>query len=78
MSSDKDFKTWKVGVEKRLYATGAVKIEARTAEEAERKVRDNIFFGKLQTTEVNWEDPQYEAFSFDVVGDTEEITGDIN
>lgn len=60
-----------VSVEKRLYCTGAVKVMAQTPDEAEEKVKARITKGTLQTTEVEWDDPEYEDGSFDTTGDVE-------
>lgn len=60
-----------VSVEKRMYATGSVSVTARDADGAIRKVRTLIDQGKLQTTSVEWNEPQYEDSSFDATGDVD-------
>ena len=63
MSKNKKFR---VKVEKRLYCKGTVDVSAKNADAAIDRVRKNIESGKLQTTAVKWDDPQYEDCSFDV------------
>ena len=62
-----------VSVEKRLYCTGTVTISAVDCDAAITQVRTRINAGQLQTTGVEWDDPQYEDDSFDVTGDVDEI-----
>ena len=57
---------YKVNVEKRLYVTGQVEIEASSKSEAIELIQKQIDTGELQTTSVEWNDPQYEDCSFDV------------
>ena len=60
-----------VSVEKRMYATGSVSVTAKDADSAIRKVRTLIDQGKLQTTSVEWNEPEYEDSSFDTTGDVD-------
>ena len=63
--------TFDVSVEKRMYATGVVRITARNATAAEEKVDNLIATGKLQTTGVDWSEPAYEEMSFQTTGDVD-------
>ena len=63
---------FKVSVEKRLYCTGAVTIEASDEDTAIDIVQQQIERGELQTTAVNWGDPVYEDCSFETTGDVDE------
>jgi hypothetical protein len=63
---------FKVSVEKRLYCTGTVEVTADNAEEAVKKVDDQINSGDLQTSSVDtWDDPEYEDCSFQTTGDVD-------
>jgi len=62
-----------VEVEKRLYCKGTVSVEAKTPEQAIAMIGEQIDSGELQTTAVQWNEPQYEDFSFDITGDVEEL-----
>jgi hypothetical protein len=62
---------FKVSVEKRMYATGIVIVNADNAEQAQEMVDDQIRKGVLQTTAVNWDPPYYEECSFTTTGDVE-------
>jgi len=62
---------YKVSVEKRLYTTGIVEVEASTADEAIELVEEQIAKGYLQTTAVKWDDPTYEDDSFVTTGDVD-------
>jgi hypothetical protein len=62
---------YKVSVEKRLYCTGTVEVIAKNADKAQEKINNLINKGKLQTTSVDWGDPQYEDLSFNVTGDVD-------
>lgn len=64
-------KTYKVSVEKRLYCTGVVVTAAKDADNAIKQVRALIDKGELQTTQVEWSDPEYEDSSFDATGDVD-------
>lgn len=51
-----------VSVEKRLYSTGTIEVDAENADQAVEAVQIMIDQGNLQTTEIkNWSDPEYEA-----------------
>jgi len=60
-----------VSVEKRLYCTGTVEVEADTPEEAIDEIERQINAGELQTTAVEWNDPTYEDMSFQTTGDVD-------
>lgn len=63
---------YRVPVKKSMTATGTVEVTAKSAEEAQAKVQAQIDSGKLQTTAVEWGDPSYEEYSFEIDGDAEE------
>ena len=65
-------KRFRVAVEKKMYATGFVEVEANNECDAIDDVRDRITSGETQTTDVEWDDPQYEDDSFDTTGDADE------
>ena len=60
---------FQVTVEKTMYCSGVVEVTAKTSEEALAKVEKKIESGKLQTTNVKWDDPEYEDGSFKTTGD---------
>lgn len=60
-----------VSVEKRMYATGVVSVEAGSPEKAVELVEKRICSGKLQSTAVEWSDPTYEDLSFAATGDVD-------
>lgn len=60
-----------VSVEKRLYATGAVEIEAENADKAIEIVEERINKGELQTTAIEWGESEYEDMSFKTTGDVD-------
>ena len=62
---------YSVSVEKRMYVTGTVKIEHGSEQEAVELVQSQIDKGTLQTTDVEWDEPQYEDFSFFTTGDVD-------
>jgi len=62
---------FEVSVDKTLYCTGKVKVTAKNAEEAIDKINKKILSGKLQTTDVEWSDPEYEDNSFKTTGDVD-------
>ena len=64
-------KMYTVSVEKTLYCTGSVAIQASSAQAAENKVKKQINSGHLQTTAVVWSDPDYQDGSFQTTGDVE-------
>jgi hypothetical protein len=62
---------FKVSVEKRLYYTGTVEVEAKGAVGAIAKVNRMIANGKLQSASIAWDDGEYEDFSFKTTGDVD-------
>lgn len=60
-----------VSVEKKLYSTGSVVIEADSADEAIEKVDEQIKKGTLQMSNIEWDDPEYEDCSFGTTGDVD-------
>lgn len=62
---------FKVSVEKRMYCTGAVEVEAQDADAALEEVQGRINMGTLQTTAVEWNDPEYEDCSLTTTGDVD-------
>ncbi len=67
---------FKVSVEKQMYATGVVDIEAETPDAAWKLVEYRIAAGEIQTTAVEWDDPEYIDFSFGTTRDVDEIEED--
>jgi hypothetical protein len=65
-------KKFKVLVERRMYVTGFVEVEAADERAAIRDVAPRIDNGKIQTTDAIWGDPEYEDHSFFATGDVEE------
>jgi hypothetical protein len=66
-------KKFKVSVERKLYVTGFVEVEATDEQAAYRDVANRIDNGKIQTTSVDWSEPEYEDYSFEATGDVEEV-----
>jgi hypothetical protein len=64
-------KEFKVTVEKMTYYSGIVKVTAQNPRKAQSKVDKLIYTGKLQTTMVEWGDPDYEDGSFKTTGDVD-------
>ena len=60
-----------VSVEKRMYATGKVRVVAKNDSAAQDKVNAMIDSGRLQTTGVDWSEPTYEEMSFQTTGDVD-------
>lgn len=60
-----------VSVEIRMYCTGSVEVTAKDSDAALKKVSDQINTGKLQTSTIEWNDPEYEDCSFQPTGDVE-------
>ena len=60
-----------VSVEKRMYCTGMYSIDADTPNEAIEKVEAMINTGELQTTTIEWTEPEYEDMTFTTMGDVE-------
>jgi len=63
---------YEVQVEKKMRAIGTVFVECDDDQQAIAMVRDQIQTGDLQTTHVQWQDPEYEDESFEV---TNEVAG---
>ena len=66
MAKNKEFE---VTVEKMQYLSGVVKVTAQNPDAAIKKIQDKIYSGKLQTTMIEWGDPDYEDGSFTTTGD---------
>lgn len=62
-------KEFNVTVEKMQYLSGVVKVTAQNFRKAISKVDKLINTGKLQTTMIEWGDPDYEDGSFTTTGD---------
>ena len=62
---------YEVSVEKRMYSTGKVTVECETPDQAIELVEDQINNGLLQTTSVNWSEPEYEDDTFVTTGDVD-------
>lgn len=60
-----------VSVEKRLYATGIVTVEAESEDDAIAQVEADIVAGRLQTTAVEWGELEYEDSTFQTTGDVD-------
>lgn len=60
-----------VSVEKRMYATGTVRVDCDNADQAVELVQSQIDNGLLQTTAVEWGDAKYEDCSFVTTGDVD-------
>lgn len=65
-------KTFAVSVEKKMYQTGIINVEAESENIAIIIVQKKIIDG-LQTAEVTWNHPEYEDFSFQTTGDVDEV-----
>lgn len=48
--------------------------DAKTADEATALVQKRIFHGELQTSAVEWDDPEYADGSFCPTGDVDSLT----
>jgi len=64
---------YKVTVEKTQTCSGIIEVEAHGPVDAQDQVDRDIQSGTLQTTAVNWDDPEYDDGSFKTTGDTEEV-----
>ncbi len=64
-------KPFKVSVERKLYVTGYVKVRAPDAAGALAFVNHQIDRGVIQTTDAEWDEPEYEDHSFITTGDVE-------
>jgi hypothetical protein len=61
-------KRFTVAVEKWLRVTGKVELLAASPEHAVNKVNALIISGQLQSTQVDWGEPEHEAGSFSTTG----------
>ena len=64
---------FKVSVEKRLYATGAVEVDCDNHEQAVEMIQSQIDKDELQTSSILWDEANYEDCSFTTTGDVEDI-----
>lgn len=62
---------FKVTVQKYMYASGVVTIDAPDAQAAEAAVQSSIQSRVLEMDTINWDDPVYEAGTFETTGDVE-------
>lgn len=60
-----------VNLEKTLYCTGSVNVQAESEDKAIELIEARIDKGELQTTAIMWGDPTYEDMSFKTTGDVE-------
>lgn len=60
-----------VTVEKKMYATAVIVVDAETAEEAVRAVNKKIDQGKIIEESISWNDPQTEPCSLGTTGDVD-------
>jgi hypothetical protein len=60
-----------VSVEKRMYATGTVMVDCDNEDQAVELVQNQIDNGVLQTTAIEWNEPQYEDCSLSTTGDVD-------
>lgn len=60
-----------VSVQKCMYSTGKVEVEADNEVDAIDDVQERINKGELQTTGVEWGDMVYEDCSFGTTGDVD-------
>lgn len=60
---------FEVTVEKTMTCSGIIEVEAVDADAALKQISDRINSGKLQTTAINWDDPEYDDNSFQTTGD---------
>ena len=63
---------YKVSVEKRLYQTAIVEIDASSEEEAIRLVQQKIDNGRLVDKDVAWGELMHEYGTFNTTGDVDE------
>jgi len=66
-------KKFKVSVERKLYVTGFVEVEAIDELAALREVNAGIAKGTILIRDAVWGDPEYEDHSFDAIGDVDEV-----
>jgi hypothetical protein len=60
-----------VSVEKRMYATGTVIVDCDNEDQAVEMVQNQIDNDDLKTTDIEWDEPEYEDCSFTTTGDVE-------
>jgi hypothetical protein len=60
---------FEVSVQKRMYSTGKVTVDCDNSDQAIEMVENQIARGILQTTNVEWSEPEYEDCSFITTGD---------
>jgi len=62
---------YRVSIEKTCRFTGSIEVEAADAAQAIGAVQLMISKGKLQTTEIEWDDGEYVDESFTTTGDVD-------
>jgi hypothetical protein len=60
---------FEVTVEKTQYLSGTITVTAKDSDAALKQVQDKIYSGELQTTMVEWGDPEYQDGTFHTTGD---------
>jgi hypothetical protein len=55
---------YQVMVEKQMLVTGVVEVESTSSGDAVFQVSRRIYKGELQTTDVQWDDPEYIDHTF--------------
>ena len=67
-------KKFRVTVEKMLLQSGVIEVSAEDAPAALKKVFQDVYTGRMQTTDkrITWDDPEYIDNSFQTTGDVEE------
>lgn len=65
-----NLKEFDVTVEKTMYVSGVIRVMARNAMAALKKVQTKIASGTLQYTDVTWGDLEYQDGSFQTTGDS--------
>jgi hypothetical protein len=60
-----------VSVQKYMYATGKVEVEADSADDAIHKVEESIAMGQLKREDVEWGHSQNEEGTFETTGDVD-------
>jgi hypothetical protein len=69
---------YKVSVEKRMYATGAVAVDCGDPDMAVQLVQKKISNGDIQTADVEWGEPEYEDSSFWTTDDVENTVDEVD
>lgn len=62
---------YSVSVEKTTRSTGSVTVDCDTAEQALELVQRQIGSGELKPHNVEWDEPEFEDFSFNTTGDVD-------